>query len=369
MSGTPGASSGQSWIRPGLRGVKAYAPPVRDTPGELMLDLNEGAPLATDDWLAGVARRVGADAVRRYPNASRLERTLAERLGVHSAGLLVTNGGDDAIDRVCRACLGPGDEIIVPSPSFEMIARSAEMAGGRVVRVGWMGGAFPIEIVLASVTERTRVVAIVSPNNPTGGVISRAALERLSADLPGVLLMVDLAYTEFASEDLTDAALALPNAVVVRTFSKAFGLAGLRVGYAAGPVTTIDALRAAGGPFACSAVSIAAAEAVLEMPASVLTDRVNQVRAERDAVASLLESRGCTVLPSEANFVFARFADATGVWRAMGKQGVRLKRFASPELADWLRIGCPGDAAGLERLLTAFEEVFATVETSKGASA
>lgn len=365
MSGT----EGPSWVRPGLRGVKAYAPPVRDTPGELMLDLNEGAPLASDEWLAEVARRVGADAARRYPDASRLERTLADRLGVGASGVLVTNGGDDAIDRVCRACLGPGDEIIVPSPSFEMIARSAEMAGGRVVRVGWMGGGFPIEAVLESATERTRVIAIVSPNNPTGGVISRTALERLSTALPGVLLMVDLAYTEFASEDLTDAALALPNAVIVRTFSKAFGLAGLRVGYSAGPGATIDALRAAGGPFACSAVSVAAAEAVLEMPESVLSQRVSQVRTEREAIAVLLEARGCSVLPSEANFVLARFADAAGIWRTMGEQGVRLKRFASPELADRLRIGCPGDAAGLQRLLTAFEEVFATVETTKGASA
>lgn len=364
MSAVPGPS----WIRPELRGVKPYAPPVRDTPGELMLDLNEGAPLATDAWLAEVARRVGADAARRYPDASRLEGTLAERLGVDAAGVLVTNGGDDAIDRVCRACLGPGDEIIVPSPSFEMIARSAEMAGGGVVRVGWMGGGFPVEAVLASVTERTRVVAVVSPNNPTGGVIGRAVLERLSAALPRVLLMVDLAYTEFASEDLTDAALALPNAVIVRTFSKAFGLAGLRVGYAAGPVATIDALRAAGGPFACSAVSVAAAEAVMEMPASVLAERVTQVRAEREAIASLIEARGCTVLPSEANFVLARFEDADGVWRAMGDRGVRLKRFASAELAGWLRIGCPGDAAGLERLLTAFGEVFEMVNIGKGAS-
>jgi histidinol-phosphate aminotransferase len=334
-----------------------------------MLDLNEGAPLATDDWLAEVARRVGGDAARRYPDASRLERVLGERLGTDAAGVLVTNGGDDAIDRVCRACLGPGDEIVVPSPSFEMIARSAEMACGRVVRVGWMGGDFPGEAVLAGVTERTRVLAIVSPNNPTGGVIGRGELERLSAALPGVLLMVDLAYTEFATEDLTDAALALPNAVIVRTFSKAYGLAGLRVGYAAGPASTIDAMRAAGGPFACSAVSVAAAEAVLEMPESVLSERINRVRAERDAIAALLRARGCTVLPSEANFVLARFADAAGVWRAMGERGVRLKRFATPELADWLRIGCPGDAGGLERLLNAFGEVFEMVEIEKGASA
>lgn len=367
--------SGAAWIKASMRGVRAYAPPVRDATGELYLDLNEGATLASDGWLADVAAGLGTDAVRRYPDASRLEGMLAERLGVAPERVLVTNGGDDAIDRVCRACLGPRDEIVVPSPSFEMIARSAELVGGRVVRTPWMGGAFPINAVLGAVTERTRLVAVVSPNNPTGDVITRSELEQLSAALPGVLLMVDLAYTEFADDDLTAPALALPNAVIVRTFSKAYGLAGLRVGYAAGGEGTIDALRAAGGPFACSAVSLAVAEAALGLPDVVLAERVERVRAERVAIAGLLSGLGCEVLSGEANFVLARFGDAEGVWRGLGDRGVRVKRFAGSELADWLRIGCPGDAEGLARLIGALGEVLAergrleAGPTRKGASA
>lgn len=352
--------SGAAWIKASMRGVRAYAPPVRDAAGELYLDLNEGAPLAPDAWLAEVAAGVGMDAVRRYPDASRLEGMLAERLGVPADRVLVANGGDDAIDRVCRVCLGAGDEIVVPSPSFEMIARSAEMAGGRVVRVGWMGGAFPVVAVLGEVTERTRLVAVVSPNNPTGGVITRAELERLSAAMPDVLLMVDLAYTEFAAEDLTPMALALPNTVIVRTFSKAYGLAGLRVGYAvggSGTEETIAAMRAAGGPFACSAVSVAAVEAALGLSDSVLARRVEQVRCEREAISGLLRGCGCKVMPSEANFVLARLADAPRVWQRLGERGVRVKRFASADLADWLRIGCPGDPGGLQRLMAALGEV------------
>lgn len=352
--------SGAAWIKASMRGVRAYAPPVRDAAGELYLDLNEGAPLAPDAWLAEVAAGVGMDAVRRYPDASPLEGMLAERLGVPAGRVLVTNGGDDAIDRVCRVCLGAGDEIVVPSPSFEMIARSAEMAGGRVIRTAWMGGAFPVDAVLGAVTDRTRLVAVVSPNNPTGGVITGPELERLSTALPDVLLMVDLAYTEFAAEDLTPVALALPNTVIVRTFSKAYGLAGLRVGYAvggSGTEETIAAMRAAGGPFACSALSVAAAEAALVLPDAVLAGRVEQVRSEREAISCLLLGCGCDVLPSEANFVLARLADAPRVWQRLGEYGVRVKRFASPELADWLRIGCPGDPGGLQRLMAALGEV------------
>ena len=352
--------SGAAWIKASMRGVRAYAPPVRSNRTELLLDLNEGATLTSDRWLADVASAVGMDAVRRYPDPSRLEAMLAERLGVPAGRVLVTNGGDDAIDRVCRVCLGAGDEIVVPSPSFEMIARSSEMAGGRVIRTAWMGGAFPVDAVLGAVTDRTRLVAVVSPNNPTGGVITRVELERLSVALPDVLLMVDLAYTEFSTEDLTAAALELPNAVIVRTFSKAFGLAGLRVGYAVGGEETIAAMRAAGGPFACSAVSLAAAGAALRLPASVLASRVDQVRSERAAVTRLLVECGCEVLPSEANFVLARFADALGVWQGLADRGVRVKRFANAELADWLRIGCPGDQRGLERLMAALGEVLRT---------
>lgn len=303
------------------------------------------------------------DAVRRYPDASRLEGMLVERLGVPAGRVLVTNGGDDAIDRVCRVCLGDGDEIVLPSPSFEMIARSAEMAGGRVIRTAWMGGAFPVDAVLGAVTDRTRLVAVVSPNNPTGGVITRTELERLSAALPDVLLMVDLAYTEFAAENLTAVALALSNTVIVRTFSKAYGLAGLRVGYAvggSGTEETIAAMRAAGGPFACSALSVAAAEAALRLPDSVLTGRVEQVRSEREAISGLLRGCGCDVLSSEANFVLARFANALGVWQDLADRGLRVKRFASAELTDWLRIGCPGDPRGLERLTKALGEVLRT---------
>jgi histidinol-phosphate aminotransferase len=352
--------SGAAWIKASMRGVRAYAPPVRSSPGDLLLDLNEGAPLAPDGWLAEVAAGVGMDALRRYPDASRLEGMLAERLGVAAGRMLVTSGGDDAIDRVCRVCLGPEDEAVLPSPSFEMIARSAEMAGGCVIRTAWMGGAFPVEAVLGAVTDRTRLVAVVSPNNPTGGVITRAELERLSAALRDVLLMVDLAYTEFAAEDLTPVALALPNVVIVRTFSKAYGLAGLRVGYAVGGVRgeeTIAAMRAAGGPFACSAVSVAAAEAALGLSDSVLAGRVAQVRSEREAISDLLSRHGCAALPSEANFVLARFADAQRVWQKLGQRGIRVKRFASAELADWLRIGCPGESRGLDRLMAGLGEV------------
>ncbi|MEM9374407.1 MAG: aminotransferase class I/II-fold pyridoxal phosphate-dependent enzyme, partial [Planctomycetota bacterium] len=208
-----------SLVKPRLRGADPYRAPQRDEPDELMLDLNEGSPLASDDWMAGVAGAVGSDRARRYPDPSALEAKLADRFGIDRECVLATNGGDDAIDRVCRVCMDPGDSIVLPSPTFEMIARSADLVGGEIRRPPWMGGPFPVEQVIDSCDESTRCVAVVSPNNPTGAVIRPDELARLSEAIPRILLMVDLAYTEFAGFDLTQTALDLPNAVMVRTFS------------------------------------------------------------------------------------------------------------------------------------------------------
>jgi len=350
-------STAEPWIRQPLRGLRPYTPPARSGGSDLLLDLNEGAPLSPQDWLDRAFARISPDTLRRYPDASPLEARLAARLGVSRECVLVTNGGDDAIDRVCRSCLGPGDEIVLPSPTFEMIARSAELPGGVCVRVPWPGAEFPLEPVLAAMTDRTRLIAVVSPNNPSGATITADQLRALSAAAPDRLLMVDLAYTEFADKDLTPLALGLPNAVVIRTLSKAYGMAALRVGYAVGQPGTINALRAAGGPFPCSSFSLAAADAALDLPEGVLSARVARIREERSALTALLAARGVQVTPSQANFVLARLSDPDPLLAALADRGIRVKCFATPELADALRIGLPGDPTDFARLTSALTEI------------
>ncbi|MEM9372241.1 MAG: aminotransferase class I/II-fold pyridoxal phosphate-dependent enzyme, partial [Planctomycetota bacterium] len=132
--------------------------------------------------------------------------------------------------------------------------------------------------------------------------------------------------------------------------------AGLRIGYAAGPSAVINAMRAAGGPFPCSAVSLAAAEAALDLPDDVISARIDQVRRERASMTSLLRSSGVEVLPSEANFVLARLEHAGRVWERLAERGVRVKRFADPVLDRFLRIGCPGDSRAYKQLIAALNE-------------
>lgn len=344
------------WIREGFRDARPYMPPARSEPSELFLDLNEGAPLTPRAWLDRAAGAIDPATARRYPSNGALEARLAARLGLTPDRVVVTNGGDDAIHRICAACLEPGDEMVLPTPSFEMIARSAAIAGGAVKPVPWPGGQFPLDAALRAANEKTRVIAVVSPNNPTGAVITADQLRQLSAAVPSTLLMVDLAYTEFADEDLTPVALALPNAVLVRTFSKAFGMAALRVGYAAGPASTINAIRAVGSPFPCSAFSLAAADAALDLPPGVLASRIARVRTERAELTPLLTELGVTALPSHANFVLAKLPDAARVCGDLAQRGIRVRRFSQPQLADALRIGLPGDQTDFARLTAALRE-------------
>lgn len=325
---------------PPVQGVSAYRTPGTGSTADLRLDGNEGT---------------GPEEACRYPDPRPLEELLANRLKLDPRQVLVTAGGDEALDRVCRAYLAPGRELIQPAPTFEMIARYARLSGARVVSVPWPRGEYPTGEVIARINQRTRVVCVVSPNNPTGAAARPGDLQRLSAAAPQAILLVDLAYTEFADFDLTDAALSLPNAVVVRSFSKAWGLAGLRVGYAAGPAEIIDCLRAAGGPYSVSRPSLARAA---ERLGSGVERFVETVKKEREDLYDLLKSLGAEPFASQANFVLCRFANANWVYSGLEALGILVRRFPGREqLETCLRITCPGNPRAFSRLCAALGTV------------
>lgn len=337
-------------------GVRAYAPPPRAGFIDLRLDSNERNldPALVTDLLSALE----PDDLARYPSAAELESLIAQRLGVEPEQVLVTAGGDEAIERACRAFLERGRELLTTTPTFEMIARSARLAGATVREIPWETGAFPTDAVIDAVSAATAMTAVVTPNNPTGAVAGAEDLRRLSAAASQSLLLVDLAYTEFADEDLTAAVLALPNALVVRTFSKAWGLAGLRVGFAAGPAQIIHALRAVGGPYTVSAVSIAAAQRRFANGADDVAAYAAQVRSERATLSSAIHELGGSALPSRANFVLAEFADASWVADGFASLGIAVRRFSgTPRLSKKLRITCPGSQAELKRLTSSLRTI------------
>ncbi|MEO0513355.1 MAG: histidinol-phosphate transaminase [Planctomycetota bacterium] len=340
-----------------LSGRSAYSTPPQRFPVDLRLDANEG-PSPSTDILAALARLTPED-LRRYHRPVHLEARLAELHGVDPSRVVVTNGGDDAIDRVCRAVLEPRRTAVLHTPTFEIIPAAAGLAGAELVEHAWLDAEFPTSRFIASIDDRAGLAAVVSPNNPTGSTIPRDALSEIVAATGGrgCCLMVDLAYVEFADDDPTHWLIGHDHVVVIRTFSKAFGLAGARVGYAVASAEVAGWLRTVGGPFPVSAMSIAAAEAALAGP---LPATVSTVRDERGALARTLHDAGVRVAPSQGNFIFATLPNARLFRDALAAQGVGVRGFhESSPLAGSVRITLPGDRDTFRRLARAVERALA----------
>ena len=300
-----------------------------------------------------------AEALAPYPRERTLEARFAERFGLTEDRVLVTAGADDGLLRACLATLGPGREAVVATPTFEMIPRYVALAGGSLVRVAWPEGPFPVDRLLASVGPRTEVVFLVTPNNPTGGVIPPDQVARIARACPTALIVLDAAYGELAEADPTDVALGLENVVVLRTLSKAWGLAGLRVGCVLGTPAWIERLAASGNPFPVSVASRAIALERLATGAEDVASYVERIRAEREELTHLVQELGARpALPTQGNFVLVRGLDAERTTREVAERGFALRRFPDdPELADAVRITLPGESTVFAALVDALTAV------------
>ncbi len=346
--------------RPGLPS-RAYTRPHDAAAITLWLDSNEG-PKANARRLAMTA--VDLQTLRCYPDDRALRERLAARFDVAADQVAIGTGADELLDRICRAYLAPGRRLVAPAPCFPMLPRYGQLAGGELTFVPWHQGALPTAALLARVHahDGEAVLFLTTPNNPTGLPIATAELLTIARALPTTLIVADLAYVEFQDEDPSAALLALDNVLVVRTFSKGFGLAGLRVGYALGPAALIAPLLACGSPFPVAGPSLAMAQRALD--AGPDRTAIEAVRRERSTLRDALLGRGLTVLPSDANFVFARAATAAAAHafaETLRQRGIQIRTFSAddPFLASALRITCPGDDADFHRLLTALPQTIA----------
>jgi histidinol-phosphate aminotransferase len=326
---------------------------------DLRLDGNEGR--APDPALLDALRAAGGvELLRAYPRAYQLEELIAARHGVDTERVLVTAGGDEGLDRLFRAYADPDRNVVLPEPSFEMLPRYAALAGCETRVVAWSEGDFPVDAVLDRVDRGTAMLFVVTPNNPTGAIATADDLRVLAARAPHVLIVLDHAYAEFADDDLTEPALGLPNVVTVRTFSKAWGLAGLRVGYLLGDPDVIEALRTAGSPYAVAGPSLAFASAALRHGDSASREFVSTVRTERARLTDLLSGHGFRVPPSQGNFVLARGARSRWLAEALAGLGIAIRSFVGrSELDDAVRITCPGDDGTFERLCAGVDAALA----------
>jgi histidinol-phosphate aminotransferase len=342
-------------------GLEAYHSPRHPAPVDLLLNSNEGPPPPPELMRAALENTIGA--LHRYPTTAPLEQALTTRFGLRPGSVLVTAGADEAIDRAFRTFLGPGRELVLPTPTFVMMHHYARLVGCEVRTVPWPDAVFPEASVMAAINPATAAIACVTPNNPTGAIIAPEIIRRVAHAAPHAVILVDLAYAEFAARDPMAELGDLDNALFFRTFSKAWGLAGARVGYVIARPDIIRWLRAAASPYSVPSPSVALALAWLEHGEGLMRERVAQVAAERTRLQQKLTELGIRTVASEANFVFATFptaAHATWCVDALAGLGIAVRGFAGhPQLGRSVRITCPGEATACTRLVHALDAALA----------
>jgi len=343
-----------AFARASYRALGLYDP-LRE-PCEVDLSDNTnlfGVPPSAGRALAELA----GPAVTRYPAvyARELKRALADYAGVAPEAVVTGCGSDDVLDSAIRAFSEPGDTIAFADPTFAMLPVFARMNGLVARTVPFRAdGDVDADALLAT---GARVTYLCSPNNPTGAACSAATIARVVDGAAGVVI-VDEAYIEFAAPHASLAALAprRANLLVARTLSKAFGLAGLRVGYAVGAPPLVADVEKSRGPYKVSGPAERAAIAALESDRAWVGAHVAEVVANRARFATALRDAGRTVAPSDANFVLVRVADAAAAAAAMRARGVAVRPFPGlTGVGDAVRITI-GPWPMMERALAALTE-------------
>ena len=329
-------------LRPALRAFEPYDP--RFSPVRVNLSANENTHPLLAELAEAVREAVAATPLNRYPDpmANALRDALAERHGTDRAHVIVGNGGDELLFNLLFAFGGPGRAVVTCPPDFAEYANFAAMCETPVVAVPRDAEDFSVdaEALLAAAADAALVI-LTSPNNPTGGLADRALVERLLAETKA-LVLVDEAYVEFAGEDKSLAPLVPgnPRLIVLRTLSKAFALAGLRVGYLVADPKVVDALGAVRQIYSVDVLAQAVALAFVERRAQ-LVPVVEGIVAERERLAAELAALpGVRVWPSAANFVLARVPNAHRTWeRLRDEHSILVRDFSStPGLDDCLRL-------------------------------
>lgn len=284
-----------------IRAMKEYHPPLgcRDA---LRLDFNENT-LTCSPAVGKVLANISTGALTRYPERAPAEAKVAEYLGLAADQVVLTNGVDEAIHVLFEAFLDAGDELLLPVPTYTMYEVYASATDARVVAV--QAGEdleMPVQKLLDAITPRTKIIAIANPNSPAGTVITRAQIEQIARRAPHAIVLIDEAYFHFHGETVIDLIGAIPNLMIARTFSKAYGLAGLRVGVLAGAKETMGWVRRVLSPYSVNSVALACLPAALEDTA-YLNWYVSEVLAAKAEFEASLDAEGIRRWPSRANFV------------------------------------------------------------------
>jgi histidinol-phosphate aminotransferase len=334
--------------RPSILSVEPYVGGESKVPGVnriIKLSSNEGAfgpPPAAIAAIAGAAK----DA-HRYPDggATALREAIGARFGLDPTRIVCGNGSDEILTMLILAYGGEGTEIVMSAHGFLMYDLAGRWAGCRVIKVPERNLTADVDGLLAAVGPRTKLLFLANPNNPTGSILPQSELVRLRRGLPGdVLLVLDAAYAEYVTRPDYDPGQALvdagDNTVMTRTFSKIFGLGGMRLGWCYAPASVVDVLGRVRGPFNVSGAAMQAGIAALAEPGWVEASVAHNSE-WRGKVAAALEAAGLRVWPSEGNFLLVDLGDAARAKAAdahLRSRGLIVRAMGAYGLAPCLRV-------------------------------
>jgi len=321
-----------------IRRMKEYHPPLGDRTG-IRLDFNENT-FACSSKVLETLGRVSRAELTMYPERERIERITAAHLNLAPEQVLLTNGVDEAVHVLCQTYLGPGDEMLLPVPTYSMYAVYASGTEASLVEVPANPSfRFPVEPLLAHITPSTKLIAIANPNSPTGQVVSREDIVRIVEAAPHAAVLVDEAYFHFYGQTVIDLIGRAPNLIVARTFSKAYGLAGLRLGLLAAAEEQMHWLRRVISPYSVNSLALACLPAAID-DQPYIDWYVGEVLTARSEFTAALDRLGVRYWPSQANFVLIFIGSKHAEFsRAMRDRGILVRdRSTDPGCDGCVRI-------------------------------
>ncbi len=344
-------------VRSTVARLAPYLPPVEGRAGKLRLDFNENT-VGCSPAVRRALARLSREEIAIYPEYQAVTRRLARFFRVRPEEMLLSNGVDDALRLLFDTFVDPGTAVAWAEPTFVMYRFYAALAGARVVALRYdRAMRFPLEDVLRALRKKPRLLFIANPNNPTGTLVAKPILQRVLRAAARTLVIVDEAYFEFSGLTVLPWLRRYANLVVMRTFSKAAGLAGLRLGCVFANRAVTDALRKTMSPFAVNTAALAAAEAVTRDLRSV-RKYVREVNRAKQQVAAAFARMDIPTFPSASNFVLADFGSrAPEIVRRLERRGILLRdrqsEFGRP---GYVRVTI-GTRAQMRRLVAALEKV------------
>ncbi len=335
-----------------IRAISPYQPgkPISELAREMGLAEVSIVKLASNENPLGIGEKTRAAIeaaladIARYPdgNGFELKDALRRRYGVAMEQIVLGNGSNDILELAARAFLGPDREAIYARHAFAVYPLATQATGARGVEVPAQDFGHDLDAMLAAITPATRVIFIANPNNPTGTFLPGERIEAFLAKVPGeVLVVLDEAYTEYLGPEQRYDAIAwlsrFPNLLISRTFSKAYGLAGLRVGYGLGNAAVIDLLNRVRQPFNVTSVGLAAAAAAL-FDDDFLARSFELNRAGMAQLTAGFAALGLEWIPSAGNFVTFKVGDGARVNQGLLRQGVIVRPIGGYGMPEWLRV-------------------------------